>query len=128
MKKVFFLLFLLPLAVLAQPGKKDITHTVGPKESLSSIGRLYNINGRELANYNNIDYEKGLFIGQVLKIPANNANTNVVTPPPPAPVKTEPVVVKPAPVSAVKGNAIYHTVEKKPVSYTHLTLPTNREV
>jgi len=118
MKKVFFLLLLLPFAALAQPGKKDITHTVGPKESLSSIGRLYNINGRELANYNKIDYEKGLTIGQVLKIPAPNANAAAVPPPPPVKneVKTEPVT-KPVAVTAVKGGAIYHTVEKKQTLY-----------
>ncbi|MFN8253351.1 MAG: LysM peptidoglycan-binding domain-containing protein [Ferruginibacter sp.] len=112
MKKVFFILCFLPLAVLAQKDYK--LHTVGAKESLSSIGRLYNINGRELANYNHIDYEKGLSIGQVLKIPVKqDGNTDVFTPPPPA--KTaEPV----KPVTAAKNNApLYHTVEKKQTLY-----------
>lgn len=113
MKKVFFMLFLLPLAALAQKGYK--THTVGPKESLSSIGRLYNINGRELANYNNIDYEKGLSLGQVLKIPIKDGNTEVVTPQPP-PVK--PVAVSKPVTAAVKNEGpLYHTVEKKQTLY-----------
>lgn len=111
MKKLFCLMFLLPLFAAAQ---KIITHTVGPKESLSSIGRLYNINGRELANYNKIDYDKGLSLGQVLKIPPKNANTEApVTPAPVKPV-TE---VKAANVISEKSNAIYHTVEKKQTLY-----------
>lgn len=114
MKKVFFMLFLLPFAAFAQKGYK--THTVGPKESLSSIGRLYNINGRELANYNHIDYEKGLSIGQVLKIPINDGNTDVVTPPPPAPVK--PVTeTKPVTAAVKKESPVYHTVGKKQTLY-----------
>ncbi len=113
MKKIFFLLLLLPLAALAQSGKKDVLHTVGAKESLSSIGRLYNINGRELAIYNNIDYNKGLSLGQVLKIPAPNAPTgDVLIPPSPQPVEAKPVVN-----NAKTGAAVYHTVEKKQTLY-----------
>lgn len=111
MKKIFDLLLLLPFFALAQ---KDITHTVGPKESLTSIGRLYNINGRELANYNKIEYEKGLTLGQVLKIPGKNAATKAATVPPPAktviPAKTE------------KGKPIYHKVGKKETLYHISTL------
>ena len=92
MKKLFCLLMLLPFFAAAQ---KVITHTVGPKESLSSIGRLYNINGRELANYNKIDYNKGLTIGQVLKIPAKDGAATPVTAPPvvkeTAPAKDKPI-------------------------------------
>jgi LysM repeat protein len=115
MKKIFFLLFLLPLFTIAQEGKKDIIHTVGPKENLSSIGRMYNINGRELAAYNNINYEKGLSIGQKLKIPPKNTNTDVLVPPPPAKKITE---AKPVEVPLNKGEAIYHTVEKRQTLYT----------
>lgn len=115
MKKIFFMLFLLPLVAAAQKDYK--THTVGPKESLTSIGRMYNINGRELANYNNIDYEKGLSIGQVLKIPVKAGNTEaVVTPPPPQPAPVKSVVTA-APATAKKGAAVYHTVEKKQTLY-----------
>ncbi len=117
MKKLFLMLCLLPLAALAQKDYK--LHTVGPKESITSIGRLYNINGRELANYNHIDYEKGLSIGQVLKIPIKpGGNTDVFTPPPPA--KTTPAAPKQEvkPAATAKNNApVYHTVEKKQTLY-----------
>lgn len=116
MKKIFGLLLLLPFFALAQ---KDITHTVGPKESLTSIGRLYNINGRELANYNKIEYEKGLTLGQVLKIPGKNAAAKSATVTLPA--KTE------APAKTVvakneKAKPIYHTVGKKETLYHISTL------
>ena len=113
MKKLFCLLLLLPLFAVAQ---KVITHTVGPKESLTSIGRLYNINGRELANYNKIDYDKGLTLGQVLKIPAAGAATNTVPVKEAAPVKVPPTV-KPAAVAKQNNAPVYHTVEKKQTLY-----------
>lgn len=103
---------MIPLFVFAQ-GEKVITHTVGPKESLSSIGRLYNINGRELANYNKIDYEKGLSIGQVLKIPVKN---NQAENSQPLPVKTEPQVKK-ITVNRQQGTPVYHVVNKKETLY-----------
>ena len=126
MKKLFYLLFLLPFFAAAQ---KVITHTVGPKESLSSIGRLYNVNGRELANYNKIDYNKGLSIGQVLKIPVKDG---AVTP---APQQVKPTVaaketalaketapVKTPVISKGNGTPIYHTVAKKETLYHISTL------
>jgi LysM repeat protein len=121
MKKIFLLLFLLPLFVMAQ---KVITHTVGPKESLTSIGRLYNINGRELANYNKIDYDKGLTTGQVLKIPAQNVSSKAAAP---APVKTEPVVKAEVPLKVVStsnknGTPIYHTVARQETLYRISTI------
>ncbi len=117
MKKLFFLLFLLPLFAVAQ---KVITHTVKAKESLTSIGRLYNINGRELATYNNIDYDKGLTLGQVLKIPAAAVVNDAA--------KTETVKAVTAsarPVPAIKtilvdektATPVYHTVAKKQTLY-----------
>ncbi|WP_462252057.1 LysM peptidoglycan-binding domain-containing protein [Ferruginibacter sp.] len=117
MKKLFFLLFLLPLFAVAQ---KVITHTVKAKESLSSIGRLYNINGRELATYNNIDYEKGLTLGQVLKIPAAGAATEApkteVVKPVNTPARPVPVI-KTILVDEKKATPVYHTVAKKQTLY-----------
>jgi LysM repeat protein len=84
MKKLLTLLFILPLFAFAQ---KTTTHTVVAKESFSSIGRMYNINPRELAKMNSLDYEKGLSIGQVIKVPV----TKVA-------VVAKPVVVKEVPV------------------------------
>ncbi|MGC4103184.1 DPBB and LysM peptidoglycan-binding domain-containing protein [Ferruginibacter sp.] len=123
MKKLLCLLFLVPLFAVAQ---KVITHTVGPKESLTSIGRMYNINGRELANYNKIDYDKGLTIGQVLKIPVKDGVKI-----PAAPAKETNAAKTPAPVNETpktvaapkeSGTPIYHTVAKKETLYHISTL------
>jgi LysM repeat protein len=113
MKKVLSILFFIPLFALAQKGT---THTVAAKESFTSIGRMYNVNGRELANYNKLDYDKGLSIGQVLKIPAT------ATIPPP--VKTEAPVAKVTPVktTTATGSPIYHIVGKKETLYHISTL------
>ena len=51
-----------------------ITHTVAPKEGLFSIGRLYNQNPKSIATFNNLVMEKGITIGQKIKIPLNNQN------------------------------------------------------
>jgi LysM repeat protein len=107
MKKLLVALLILPFAVFAQKNYK--IHTVVAKETLSSIGRTYNINGRELANFNNIDYEKGLSLGQVLKIPIKDGEMIAqqdVTP------KT---VTKAQPTK--NNNPVYHTVEKKQTLY-----------
>jgi LysM repeat protein len=112
MKKLLIILFILPLCSIAQ--QKTIQHTVAAKESFSSIGRLYNVNGRELANFNKIDYATGLSIGQVLKIPVNN---NTVVSPATAPVIKEKAVVKEAVVSNAGNNPIKHIVTKKQTLY-----------
>jgi LysM repeat protein len=98
---------MLPLFCFAQT--KVINHTVAAKESYSSIGRLYNVNGRELAKYNNLDYEKGLSIGQVLKVMVKN--DAVVAPPP---VKE---VVKQKTEITKNNEPIYHTVAAKETLY-----------
>jgi len=133
MKKILFVLFLLPLFAAAQKGK-DIKpvkmHTVGPKESLSSIGRLYEVNGRVLANYNNIDYEKGISIGQVLKIPPKGTTIDQVTELPKEEVpKVQPPVLKAEPKTEVKaepkvesGAPVYHKVGKKETLFHISTL------
>ena len=133
MKKILILLFLLPILSLAQNNKsiKPVkTHTVGPKESLSSIGRMYELNGRVLANYNDIDYDKGLTVGQVLKIPPKGTTLEQVA----QPVKTEasktqaPVVkVETRPAAKTESNnetgtPVYHTVGKKETLYHISTL------
>ena len=69
------------------------THKVGPKESLYSISRLYNVHPRDLAAYNNIPVESTLSIGQVLKIPTKK------TLPPLPPVVTDD---KPEPTNRVQ--------------------------
>ena len=62
---------------------------------MTSIGRKYNINGRELARYNNLDYDRGIQIGQTLRIPVRgDFNTGGA------------------------GNPIYHTVLPKETLYS----------
>jgi LysM repeat protein len=51
-----------------------ITHTVAPKENFYSIGRLYNQNPKSIASFNNVVMEKGLAIGQRIRIPLNEQN------------------------------------------------------
>ncbi len=119
LKKIFFVLFFLPVFALAQK-----THTVGPKETLFSIGRIYNVHPRELAAYNNIPFEQGLTMGQVIKIPAKTtmqplATTNVVTKTTPeasdqkksSPTKTTKAVETKAVPETL--SPIYHVVQKK---------------
>lgn len=124
-------MFLLPVLALAQNTKsiKPVRmHTVGPKESISSIGRIYEVNGRVLANYNDIDYDKGLMVGQVLKIPPKGTTIDQVAQPVKAETpKTQPPVVKVETKPVVKtepnnetGSPIYHTVGKKETLF-HIT-------
>lgn len=54
-----------------------ITHTVAPKENFYSIARLYNQPPKAIASYNKITMEKGLTIGQKVKIPLNEQNFDV---------------------------------------------------
>ncbi len=51
-----------------------ITHTIAPKDNYYSVGRMYNASPKELAPYNELVFEKGLTLGQTIKIPlaANN--------------------------------------------------------
>jgi len=46
-----------------------LNHTVAPKENYYSIGRIYNISPKEIAPLNNLQLEKGLSLGQTIKIP-----------------------------------------------------------
>ena len=51
-----------------------LDHTVAAKEGLYSIGRLYNVNPKHIAGYNKIDLNKGLSIGEVVRIPLSDTN------------------------------------------------------
>ena len=135
MKKLLFILLLFPVLVFAQK-----TYKVGPKETLFSIGRIVNVHPRELAEYNNIPFENGVKVGQVLKIPAvkkmapltdvapATTTTPVATPPvtpsapvakpiPPTPTVTKtattPVVQNTKPAVPSDMVPVYHKVEKK---------------
>ena len=56
---------LLPIFSFAQ---KVIKHTVVASESLSSIAKQYKTTPKAIASFNNIDYNKGLAIGQVINV------------------------------------------------------------
>jgi LysM repeat protein len=51
-----------------------LSHTVAPKESFYSIGRLYNVAPKDIASFNDIDMNKGLSIDQKIMIPLNGTN------------------------------------------------------
>lgn len=124
-KKLIFILLLSPLFSFSQ--KK---HTVGAKETLFSIGRLYNVHPRELAEFNNIPFETGLVLGQVLKIPTEKkmAPLPPVTSIPPEKIENvakaevkkidPPIVQSSESKKENKGSVpIYHTVQKKETLY-----------
>ena len=102
------------------------THTVAAKESFYSIGRMYNVHPRELATYNNIPFEKGLSVGQVIKIPgAGKAAPMPDVPKAPTDVvKTETVKATPVktesakPVKTAGSGPVYHTVAPKEGLYS----------
>jgi LysM repeat protein len=115
MKRLLFLLLLVPVIGWSQ--KK---HTVGPKETLFSIGRLYKVHPRELAEFNNIPYGSGLNVGQVLNIPAKRTMEPL---PPVTADPTDPPVVKTVVKTEVKKadpvalQPVYHKVQKKETLY-----------
>jgi LysM repeat protein len=108
MKKLLTLLCCLPFALLAQ---KTLKHTVAAKESYSSIGRLYNINGRTLANFNKLDYDKGLSIGQVLNVPVTENTPKVEQP------KIVKEIPDTKPIENTNSTAKKHTVGAKETLY-----------
>ena len=78
-----FLLFLISFSTVAQQSKlfaaKNekgifVEHKVQPKENWYSVGRLYAISPKEIAAFNGLTIEKGLSIGQALKVPLNATN------------------------------------------------------
>lgn len=82
-KLVFFVFFLTALAasgqnneLLVKSGDKGlyIEHKVVAKQSYYSIGRIYHVHPKNLANYNKLDMNKGLQIDQKLRIPLTDSN------------------------------------------------------
>ena len=83
MKKILILFILLPFFGVAQQklllveGVSPllyITHKVAPKENYYSIGRIYNVSPKDIAPFNKLQLEKGLSLGQTIKIPLNSSN------------------------------------------------------
>jgi LysM repeat protein len=82
MKKIFFLFLVMPFFATAQdkllvegvsPGLY-LSHKVAPKENYYSIGRIYNVSPKDIAPFNNLQLEKGLSLGQTIRIPLNSSN------------------------------------------------------
>ena len=82
MKNLILLLLLLPMFSIAQDkliiqGTSPdffLMHKTGVKENFYSIGRIYNISPKLIAPFNNLQMEKGLSIGQPVKIPLTENN------------------------------------------------------
>lgn len=84
MKRLFIIwICILPLLSLAQQShlmvegttpNLYINHHVVPKDNYYSIGRLYNIGPKEIAAYNKLEMDKGLNLGQTVKIPLTSVN------------------------------------------------------
>ena len=51
-----------------------VEHKVAPKENWYSVGRIYYISPKEIATFNQLSMDKGLGIGQLLKIPLKHEN------------------------------------------------------
>src|SRR5436190_15504107 len=75
---LFFLIssFLQSADLIINSGSKGpyLTHKVAAKEGLFPLGRMYNVHPRHIANFNGIDFNKGLSIGQQINIPLSDTN------------------------------------------------------
>lgn len=82
--KKFYTLILLAFTVLQlqaqqlmvqqEAGKLYVPHTVQPKENWYSVGRMFNLSPSVIASFNGLKMDKGLSIGQKIKIPLNAQN------------------------------------------------------
>jgi LysM repeat protein len=102
MKKNFLLLFIFFFStivfaqaqLIVQSSDKGLylNHKVAPKENFYSIGRHYNVSPKDIEAFNGLDMNKGLSVGQNLKIPLNTGNFSQ---------------------SITKGQPIYYVVQPK---------------
>jgi hypothetical protein len=73
---LLFYSFVFSQELVIKSGSKGpyLEHKVVAKEGLFPIGRMYNVHPRHIANFNGIDFNKGLAIGQQIKIPLTDTN------------------------------------------------------
>ena len=73
---LFFYSFVFSQELLVKSGSKGmyLEHKVAAKEGLFPLGRMYNVHPRHIANFNGIDFNKGLAIGQKINIPLTDTN------------------------------------------------------
>lgn len=86
MKKTFLIIFLFVAAIIQSRAQSEglavkhsdkglyLDHSVASGQGLYSVGRLYNVNPKHIAAFNKIDMNKGLEIGQVIRIPLTDTN------------------------------------------------------
>lgn len=105
-KKICFHLSLVGLALLAsltiqakeaskldsigvekKDGKEVIIHRLAAKESYYSLGRLYNVNPKDIISFNS---NKNLKIGEIVKVPTNRNFQSRPANPPTTPLTTKP--------------------------------------
>src|SRR6187397_3038471 len=73
---LFVYSFVFSQDLVVKSGSKGfyLEHKVAAKEGLFPLGRMYNIHPRHIANFNGIDFNKGLAIGQKINIPLTDTN------------------------------------------------------
>lgn len=73
---LFIYSFVFSQELLIKSGSNGLylEHKVAAKEGLFPLGRMYNVHPRHIANYNGIDFNKGLAIGQKINIPLTDTN------------------------------------------------------
>lgn len=62
------------LIIHGQTGGLYLEHTVMPKETWYSVGRLFNVEARTLAQYNHLTFAHPLAIDEVVKVPLTKVN------------------------------------------------------
>ncbi len=62
------------LEIKGTGSKLYLEHVVSPKENFYSISRMYNSPPKDIAGYNNLQFESGLSVGQTIRIPLNENN------------------------------------------------------
>jgi len=73
---LFFYSIVFSQDLVVKSGSKGpyLEHKVAAKEGLFPLGRMYNVHPRHIANFNGIDFNKGLAIGQKINIPLTDTN------------------------------------------------------
>jgi LysM repeat protein len=72
-----------------------VEHKVQPKENWYSVGRMYLISPKEIAQFNGLTMSKGLGIGQSLRVPLVSNNFSQASD------------------AGVNGTPVYHEVQSK---------------
>ncbi len=62
------------LIIQGQTGGLYLEHTVMPKETWYSVGRLFNVDAKALVQYNHLTFAHALVIDETLKVPLTKAN------------------------------------------------------